>query len=392
MTAVSLLLAALGCILLMPVAVLLIQVLAAFLPYRQWHDAMTRPRIAVLVPAHNESAVIADTLRTITPQLAAGDRLLVVADNCTDDTASIATQCGAEVVERSNLAQRGKGFALDFGVRHLAGTQAPEVLIIVDADCVIGENCLEVLARRCLQSGRPVQALYLMHAPTGAGVRMQLAEFAWMVKNLVRPLGAANLGLPCQLMGTGMAFPWVLASGAKLANASIVEDMQLGIDLALVGSPPFFCPDVRVSSVFPESSGAEQSQRTRWEHGHLAMILQGFPTLLGRGLLRFDAKLLGMGLDLVVPPLALLVLSLLVFLGLAGALVLAGASVLPFCLAVSAISLLGAAIMLAWLGWGRRVVAFSTLLTVPFYILAKIPVYLKFLVKRQQEWVRTDRK
>src|ERR1700722_13935933 len=87
-----------------------------------------RRAIAVLMPAHNESAVIAAAIRSVLPQLAVEDRLVVIADNCSDDTAAIAAAEGAEVVVRTDLARRGKGFALDFGVRHLESKPADVVL------------------------------------------------------------------------------------------------------------------------------------------------------------------------------------------------------------------------------------------------------------------------
>jgi hypothetical protein len=59
-------------------------------------------------------------------------------------------------------------------------------------------------------------------------LKSKVSEFAWCVKNLVRPLGYSNLGCPCQLMGTGMAFKWSTLSKADLANGNIVEDMKLG--------------------------------------------------------------------------------------------------------------------------------------------------------------------
>jgi glycosyltransferase involved in cell wall biosynthesis len=74
--------------------------------------------------------MIAGSLRSILPQLAEADRLLVVADNCSDDTAAIATAEGAETIERSDLAHRGKGYALDFGIRHLE-LDAPDVVIVI---------------------------------------------------------------------------------------------------------------------------------------------------------------------------------------------------------------------------------------------------------------------
>lgn len=130
----------LAAIALLPVLLLLVQVLMACLPARaQPLGNNARPQVAVLVPAHDEASLIGATLASIAPQLRPGDRLLVVADNCTDDTAQLAREAGAEVVERRDARLRGKGYALDFGVRHLA-SQPPEVVIVVDADCQVGEG------------------------------------------------------------------------------------------------------------------------------------------------------------------------------------------------------------------------------------------------------------
>ncbi|HCV39615.1 MAG TPA: glycosyl transferase, partial [Pseudomonas sp.] len=154
---------------LMPTLVLFTQVVLACLPApaRVARQA-TRARVAVLVPAHNEATLITSTLASITPQLREGDQLLVVADNCTDQTANLARAAGAQVVERQDLQRRGKGYALDFGVQHLRQSP-PEVLIIIDADCQLGAGALEQLAHCCVDYARPAQALYLMHAPAGAG-------------------------------------------------------------------------------------------------------------------------------------------------------------------------------------------------------------------------------
>jgi glycosyltransferase involved in cell wall biosynthesis len=56
-----------------------------------------------IVPAHNEGAGLLPTIEDIKAQLHLGDRLLVVPDYCTDDTATIAAAAGAEVVERRDV-------------------------------------------------------------------------------------------------------------------------------------------------------------------------------------------------------------------------------------------------------------------------------------------------
>ena len=76
-----------------------------------------------------------------------------------------------------------------------------------------------------------------------------------------------------------MAFPWDVISSAELASASIVEDLKLGLDLALAGNPPVFVPLLGVTSNFPPSFGSAQSQRARWEQGHLTTILTMAPRL-----------------------------------------------------------------------------------------------------------------
>jgi cellulose synthase/poly-beta-1,6-N-acetylglucosamine synthase-like glycosyltransferase len=390
-TVVSWLLCMLLLPILLPVLVLSAQVLLACLPARAASVAQgRRPRVAVLVPAHNESSVILATLNSLMPQLQAGDRLLVVADNCSDDTAALARAAGAEVVERSNQQQRGKGYALDFGVRHLAA-DAPEVMIIVDADCLVSESALERLALCCIESGRPAQALYLMHAPEGSGLKVRIAEFAWRVKNLVRPAGWAKLGLPCQLMGSGMAFAWQDIALINLASGHIVEDLQMGLDFCRSGKPPLFCPVAQVSSCFPRSAEGLSTQRTRWEHGHLGIILSDTPKLLAESIRRGNWKLLGMTLDLLVPPLALLTLVAVAAFAMAWLLSMLSGLLAPAMIASVGMALLGVTIMLAWGKCGRDVISFAALLYAPFYILKKIPLYLGFLLKRQVDWVRSKR-
>lgn len=375
----------------LPVLVLFVQVLLACLPARSRVAAQgPRPRVAVLVPAHDESSVIVATINSIRPQLLEGDRLLVVADNCSDDTAALARAAGAEVVERSNDQQRGKGYALEFGRRHLA-SDAPEVMIVIDADCQLGEGTLACLAIRCIESGRPTQALYLMHAPAGSGLKVRLAEFAWCVKNRVRPRGWARLGLPCPLMGSGMAFVWKDLALIELASGHIVEDLKMGLDFCRSGKPPLFCPEALVTSDFPRSDEGLATQRTRWEHGHLGVILGDAPKLFVTSLRRRSGNLLAMTLDLWVPPLALLTLVLAGAFVLAWLLFIIGASAAPAVIATVGMVLLGAAVLLAWSQFGREIISFSTLMYAPFYALKKIPLYIGFLLKRQVDWVRSKR-
>jgi cellulose synthase/poly-beta-1,6-N-acetylglucosamine synthase-like glycosyltransferase len=349
-----------------------------------------RPKVAVLMPAHDEATGILQALHNLLPLLLPTDRLVVIADNCSDDTASIAAAAGAEVIERRNPTQRGKGFALDFGVRHLE-LDPPEVVIIADADCCFAAGSIDRLARDCQLRGRPIQGLYLMLSPDGAGTRTRIAQFAWLVKNKVRPTGFLALGLPCHLMGTGMAFPWVCMRSAQLATGHIVEDMQLGLDLARKGEAAHFCPDVLITSYFPQTDDGIRSQRTRWEHGHLGLILTEAPRLLLAGLRKFDVGSIALALDLMVPPLALFVMLAVLNLILDGAFAALCGRTAPFALASATLALVGLSVLLSWIRYGQDVISLYALASAPVYALRKLPIYIGFLLSRQLEWVRSKR-
>jgi cellulose synthase/poly-beta-1,6-N-acetylglucosamine synthase-like glycosyltransferase len=352
----------------------------------------SRRRVAVLVPAHNESTGLLPTLADIKAQLRPSDRLLVVADNCTDDTSAVAAAAGADVIERNDLDKKGKGYALALGVRRLT-VDPPDIVIVIDADCRLAVAAINKLEAACSMSQRPVQALYLMLAPEGSPINYRVAEFAWRVKNWVRPLGLKALGLPCQLMGTGMAFPWNLIRSADLGSESIVEDMKLGLDLALLGSPPVFCCFLGVTSVFPTSSAAIQTQRLRWERGHVGIILTAVPRLIVAAILRADFDLLALALDVAVPPLSLLGMLVIGMSVVSGLMTWLGFSSVP--MFVSAATLAGflGAVFLSWLKFGREILPPGAMMSIPTYVVGKLPLYCRALFsKAGAHWTRTDRK
>src|SRR4051812_32198806 len=288
----------------LPFAVLAVEALAALLPARKARTG-DRPRCSVIVPAHDEEAGIATTIRNLRDQLQTGDRVLVVADNCSDGTANAARAAGAEVSERTDPEHRGKGFALDHGLGQLA-SEAPDVVVIVDADCELAAGALDALVRQAAATGRPAQGIYLIGTGSETDPRRRLSAFAVLLKNEIRPRGLDRLGMPCLLTGTGMSFPWTVLRSANLGTGNIVEDMKLGADLALAGYPPRLCPAARLTGAAAPDRQAAIKQRTRWEHGHMQTLVTQVPRLLVGGLMRMRPRLWGLGLELLVPPLSLL--------------------------------------------------------------------------------------
>jgi len=375
-----------------PVAIVLVECLVALWPAGR-RDAPAGPAVpplAVLVPAHNEEAAVGETVRQIRAQMEAGDRLIVIADNCTDATAARAREAGADVLERADSQRRGKGFALAHGAESLRASP-PDLLVIIDADTRLSPGSLAALRRRAAETRGPVQAVYLLDLPTDAGPTAGVSAFAFLVKNLVRPAGLRRLGIPCQLLGTGMAIPWSLMDLRRLATGNIVEDMQLGIDLAVDGHPPVFCPEARVTGELPSGRKAAFIQRTRWEHGHLGTLLTQAPRLLWHALRRLRPALAGMALDLAVPPLALLCMLWAVTAAGSVALALRGGGRVPAIISAATGGAIVFSIGIAWARHARGIIPGRVLAFAPFYALWKVPLYLSFLFRRQKAWVRTPR-
>jgi len=349
-------------------------------------------RTAVLMPAQNEAAGILPAIRDIQAQLGPHDSILVVADNCTDDTAAIVRAAGVEVRVRADPARRGKGYALEFGVRHLR-LNPPDVVVIMDADCRLGEHALRHLSANAMASGRPVQSLYLMLAPENAPPSKGANLFAWRVKNWIRPLGLQLFGLPTQLFGTGMAFPFGLLSDRDLGNSRLAEDCALGIALASAGFAPLFVPEARVHSDFPVSQTGSESQRQRWEKGHLENIIDLVPGALVKSLRGRNLGLAALAVDMAVPPLSLLVLVTALCVILGGVAFLLGSSAAA--LAISSLSVLlvvlGTAV--AWTAVGRDVLPVPELLRLPLHAIRKLVFYHGIASgKASSSWIRTDRK
>jgi cellulose synthase/poly-beta-1,6-N-acetylglucosamine synthase-like glycosyltransferase len=343
----------------------------------------------IIVPAHDEQAMIASTLAVLKAAAGVGARILVVADNCSDQTATEARRAGVEVIERSDAERRGKGFALDFARSHLA-TAPPAMVVIIDADCRIDAESLRRLIAACATTGRPCQAVYLLDPVPHGSPPVQISTFAFYVRNVIRQRALQRLADRVHLLGTGMALPWRAFDSERLATADIVEDLKLGLELAEAGNPPLFVEGAEVWSA-PETAGNTLVQRRRWEGGFLAHALGSAPGMLARSLGRGDLRGLWAALDLMVPPLALLIVLNLAGLALGGVLAwFYGAAAWPMLLLIGALLLAGLGLGAAWLGGGSRFVSVAGLARIPLYLIWKLPLYLG-LARRgsPKEWLRT---
>lgn len=349
-----------------------------------------RSSVALLIPAHNEEASLPAMLPGLLDLKSSGARVLLVADNCTDRTAQVARDAGLEVVERADPVRRGKGYALAFGRDHLA-TAAPDIVVVLDADCAIDRAALTRIVQRAAVTDRVVQAAYVFRPALTASAAVQISNFAFATKNVVRQRGIARLGGPAILTGSGMAFPWRTFAALDLATGNVVEDLVMGIELIERGLPPVFEPGATVWSDSSGDSGTE-TQRARWEGGFLATAKSVAPRLLASGLVQRRWSKLWMGAHLLVPPLTLLLLANVVVTMLALLLAATTQIVLPALIGSGLLCALIAAVGAAWAVEGRRHISGATLLRLPFYIAWKLALYARIVSgKRTVAWIRTER-
>ena len=344
---------------------------------------------AILVPAHDEALNIGATVNAL--RLAAPNcRIVVVADNCTDNTAELARLAGAEAIVRNDRALLGKGFALAFGRDYLANSP-PDGVVIIDADCRLSKGGAEILIGRAIVGNCPVQAAYVLTADTTASPLIRISNCAILLKNVVRARGLKRMAGGTLLFGTGMAFPWTLFARLELATDSAVEDLQLGLSLAKQGIRVRFADRALVTS--PAASVADsEGQRSRWEHGFMQTAASnGLPMIIS-GIRHGSRHLVIIGAHMMVPPLAMLILLCILAVPLLGTLLWAGTgSIVPLMLLSACLALLTMALLAAWWEVGRGVISGTALLKIPFYVLWKIPIYFRFFTARQTGWNRTHR-
>ena len=265
------------------------------------------------------------------------------------------------------------------------------MVAIVDADCVPDDGCLALIARLAHERRQPVQAAYTMAAPAAMQGLNLVSAFAVYVKNVVRPRGLQRLGLPCLLNGSGMAFPWGTVEATPYSTGHLAEDYRYTMDLAVRGSFVIPCMEATVRSELPSERKGFFMQRTRWEQGHLAHMLQEIPRALVSFLRTGSPRILALLPDLIVPPLSLLAGSMA--LGLLALAVVALATGLwaPLAGLSAASAIAGAGLFAVWFRDGRTMLPAAMALQIPKYMLVKAPLYTRFITARERTWRRTDR-
>ncbi len=348
-------------------------------------------RFDVIVPAHNEesviSAVVASIKRVDWPS--GLFRVVVVADNCTDKTAEIASAAGAHVIQRVDKEHRGKGYALNFAFEVSRARGWADAVVVIDADAEVSPNILEAFASRIERGEHAVQAHYGV-SNTNASWRTRLLSIAKASFHIVRSRARERLGLSCGIRGNGWAVTHEVLRRVPYKAFSLTEDLEYGIDLGMAGFRVAYADEAHSDAEMVSGEKDSRKQRQRWEQGRFQLIRTRTLPLLLRAVTAPSAVCLDLALDLLVLPVSYVYLNV-AMLVIVATIAAARVPSLQIWVWLSA-GCAAAAVLYIVRGWRLSGVGARGILDLaraPFFLAWKILVM--FGGRDSKEWVRTKR-
>jgi cellulose synthase/poly-beta-1,6-N-acetylglucosamine synthase-like glycosyltransferase len=358
---------------------------AIFRPRRQAPTSSEeRFSLTVLIPAHNEEITIARCIASIlgADTTSVDLNIVVIADNCTDATASIARAAGVEVWERFDSSLRGKGYALNFAFTRLVKT-AIGGFAVVDADTEVAGNFLVATAAAFRAGADATQCRYLVRNPNES-IRTQLMSLTVGAYNVLRARGRSRLGLSAGLYGNGFALAARTIQSTPYTSYSVVEDVEYHLSLLAAGRLVTFLDHTTVYADMPSAGSGVAGQRARWEGGRLRMVCAKLPGLVNQ-LLHGNFRMLEPSMDLLLPPLTFQVLLLLCILPAPSR------TIRDFALAALAVTLFHLTATAFVVGKGLQ--DLKVLAIAPVYLVWKLMMIPSVIraSKKEAKWVRTER-
>ena len=348
-------------------------------------------RFDVIVPAHDEAAVIARSLASLReldwpPEQF---RMIVVADNCRDDTAAIARAAGARVLRRQDALHRGKGYALQFAFELSDRERWADAVVVVDADSQVSANLLEAFGARIERGACAIQARYGVLNPH-ASWRTRLMAIAQGSFHVVRSRARERLGVSCGIRGNGWCVTHTALESVPYGAFSLAEDLEYGIDLGLADFRVHYADEAYVLGEAASSSANATQQRQRWEQGRNDLRRHRTLELLAAAIRRPSRVCLDLALDLLVPSLsriALMVAALV--LGAALASWVSPHSGPLLWLGLACAGVLSLYVLRGWYVSGTGATGLLDLARAPVFVLWKAAVMAR--AHGAREWMRTER-
>lgn len=355
-------------------------------------------RFAVIVAAHNESAVIEPLIANL-KELEYPAQLYdiyVIADNCTDATADIAAKAGAKVCVRVDAAKKSKGFALEWMFEKLFDMERRGVIYdavaIFDADNLVHPKFLLEMNNRLLKGDKIIQGFLDAKNPYDTWVSGTFAIAFWVI-DYVSHLAKTNLGLSAVLGGTGMCITLDVLKKYGWRATCLTEDMEFTMKSLAEGIKTTWAHDAIVYDEKPLTFRQSWVQRKRWAQGQFDVAHRFIPKMLREGFRRRDIRMLDGCLYLLQPH--FLMLSSFFFLMsyiqlFTGTLYTNIYAVLPSQILLVIMVAQYVLPMIILLKVRAKLKSWFYLLLYPLFIYSWIPIiFLGFLHRNEHSWAHT---
>ena len=277
-------------------------------------------KFMMILPAHNESAVIGaliESLQKLDYPKELYD-IYVIADNCTDNTAQIARDAGAIVLERFDEEKKTKGFALQWFLNKKIEEDADyDAFCVFDADNIVDKNFLNAMNKKLCQGEQVVQGYRDIKNPADSWISAGYALFYWSMNRFYH-LSRYNLGLSPLINGTGFMVDFNLIKPTGWDTKTLTEDIEFSLKNIAQGRKLGWATDAIVYDEQPTEFKQSWSQRSRWTVGHL-QCMKYYTKDLAEGvieyrtLMNFDGLLYLMGIPLMLVTFLLLALNTIIY-------------------------------------------------------------------------------
>lgn len=263
-------------------------------------------RFLLLVPAHNEEAVIEPLVNNLL-NLDYPKELydvLVIADNCNDNTANIVRNAGANAIEHTSLPGelKGKPYAILYALEQLGEdlVQKYDAVSIFDADNLVSKNYLIEMNKHLHEGHKLIQCYLDSKNPNDNLISLGYAT-AYYYMNRSWQLGKARLGLGNAVGGTGFTVDTKLLKEIGWSARSLTEDLEFTMQCLLHGEKAYWSHEAKIYDEKPVSFKASCIQRLRWARGHWDVCFKYSFQLLKRAIIKRDFAALDGFLYLINP-------------------------------------------------------------------------------------------
>ena len=281
-------------------------------------------KFMAIIPAHNEESVIKNLIESLNNQDYPKELLdiYVIADNCTDNTAKLAKEEGAIVVERKedNPDKKNKGAALQWFLNQKIQEDASyDAFCVFDADNIVDKFFFKAMNKKLCQGEEVVQGYRDIKNPTDSWVSAGYAIFYWTMHRFYH-LARYNLGLSALLNGTGFMVKFGIIKPTGWNTDTLTEDIEFSLKRIIQGKRVGWATDAIVYDEQPVGFKQSWSQRSRWTIGHIQCLQEYTKPLAGavkknKTLMNFDGLLYMMGsIPMFIMTIVLLLINFVMFI------------------------------------------------------------------------------